>query len=109
MAEAVGGVIIDHTGCLHEGVADRGADEAEAARLEIFAHGVGLAARGGNVLGALPRVVDRAPADELPDVGVEGAELSANFKKSSGVTDGSLDLETVSNDAGVAQQRFRGL
>ena len=91
MAEAVGGVIIDHTGCLHEGVADCGADEAEAARLEVFAHGVGFAAGGGNIFGALPRVLNRVLADELPDVGAECAELSANFKKSLGVGDGSCE------------------
>ena len=40
VAEAGGVVVVDHAGGLHEGVADGGTDEAEAAALKVFAHGV---------------------------------------------------------------------
>lgn len=39
--EAGDGVIVDHADGLHEGVTDGGADEAEAAFFQVFAHGVG--------------------------------------------------------------------
>ena len=42
VAEAVGGVVVDHPCRLHVGVADRRADELEAALQQGLAHGVGL-------------------------------------------------------------------
>jgi hypothetical protein len=40
VAETTGQVVIHQAHGLHEGVADRGADEGESAFLQIFAHGV---------------------------------------------------------------------
>ncbi len=40
VAEALDQVVVDHADGLHEGVADRGADELEAPTLQVFAHGV---------------------------------------------------------------------
>src|SRR4030066_2424088 len=51
MAETVEQMGVHHAGGLHVGVADGGADELEAARLEILAQGVGLRRAGGDVLG----------------------------------------------------------
>ena len=47
MPEAVDSVIVDHAGRLHEGVADAGADELEAVRFQILAHGIGQRGAGG--------------------------------------------------------------
>ena len=47
--EAVGHVIVDHPGRLHMRVANRRADELEAALFQVLAHGVGLGA-GGRVI-----------------------------------------------------------
>src|SRR5450755_1500471 len=41
VAEAGGGVVVDQADGLHESVTDGGADEAEAAIFQVFAHGVG--------------------------------------------------------------------
>src|ERR1700680_5009520 len=41
VAEAGGGVVVDHADGLHERVADGGADEAEATFFHVFAYGVG--------------------------------------------------------------------
>ena len=49
VTEAVRRVVVDHADGLHEGVADGGADEAEATLLEVFAEGVRLS-RGGREL-----------------------------------------------------------
>jgi hypothetical protein len=40
VTKAIHGVIIDHSGCLHESVTDGGTDKIEASLLQIFAHGV---------------------------------------------------------------------
>src|SRR5690242_18216264 len=41
VAETAGQMVIHHAGRLHEGVADRRANEAEAALLQVAAHPVG--------------------------------------------------------------------
>jgi hypothetical protein len=40
ISEAIAGVVVNQAGGLHEGVTDSGAHEAEAAALQVFAHGV---------------------------------------------------------------------
>ena len=40
IAETSGQVVVHHAYGLHEGVANRGADEGEPAFLQVFAHGV---------------------------------------------------------------------
>jgi hypothetical protein len=75
IAEAVAGVIVDHAGGLHEGVADGGPDESEAAVFEVFAHLVRFGCACGQSARSCPFVFLRLPADELPNVLVECAEL----------------------------------
>jgi hypothetical protein len=40
VAKAPHEVIVDHSGCLYESVHDRGPDEPEAARAQVFGHRV---------------------------------------------------------------------
>lgn len=40
MAETAGKVVIDHSGCLHEGITDGCPDKAEADALQLPAHGI---------------------------------------------------------------------
>ena len=75
ISEAVDSMIVYHTDCLHEGVADGGADEAEPARLEILAQGVSLGRARGDLGQFLPAVPLRLAPDALPQVGVERPEL----------------------------------
>ena len=49
-AEAAYKVIVYQAHRLHEGVADGGSDEVEAASLEIFALGIGIWGSGGDLL-----------------------------------------------------------
>src|SRR4051794_2682114 len=49
IAEAVHRVVVHHADRLHEGVANRRADEGEPAALEILAHRIGLRRPGGNL------------------------------------------------------------
>ena len=71
-------VIVDHAGSLHVGVANRRADELEAALLEILAQGVGLGAGGWVVCQIFEAVHDRLAVDEAPDVSIETAKLCLN-------------------------------
>src|SRR3954465_12417876 len=64
-------VIVDHADRLHEGIADRRADELEAALQEIFAKSVRLGGLRRHIAAAPPAVDARSAADEAPDVGVE--------------------------------------
>src|SRR5687767_988160 len=96
-------MVIDETGTLHEGIADRAADEAKPAAFQILVHGVGFWRGGGNIpQGAWPR-----PAGirrKLPDVRVEGAERVASLEESLGVRDCGGHLETVADDPGIVKK-----
>ncbi len=48
-AKAAGEVVVDEAGALHEGVADRGADEGEGAPFQFAGEGGGLRREGGNL------------------------------------------------------------
>src|SRR6185503_6727995 len=83
--EAVGRVIVDHAGSLHERVADRGPDELEPALLQVAAH--------------------RLVVGKLPDVAIEGAEFLLHRQERSRVRDRRVDFQAVAHDAGVGEQR----
>jgi hypothetical protein len=75
MPETTRDVVVHHPGRLHVGVTDRASYEIEAARFEIFAHGVRFGGFGGKVLEGPEAVANRFSADETPNVGVEGSEF----------------------------------
>src|SRR5690348_2484410 len=106
-AEAIGCVVIDHARGLHEGVADGAADEAEAALLQIFAHGVRFGRSRGDSLQAIPRIDLWLAANELPNVLIEGAELFLYSEEGFGVADRGGNFQAIADDPGVAQQRSR--
>ena len=86
MAPASDLVVVDHADGLHKGVADGGADEFEAAFLEVFAHGVALRRGGGRFAVVLPAVDDGPPPDKAPDIGIKAPELGLDFEEGSGVS-----------------------
>ena len=97
-------MVVDHADGLHEGVADGGADEFEAAFFQVLAHRVGLLGRGGNLLERFPLVLNRSSADEGPDIRIETAELLLHGQKGLGVADRRGDFQPVPNDAFILQQ-----
>jgi hypothetical protein len=105
MAKAIDEVVVHHSDRLHERVADRGADEAEAAYLQVLAHRVRLGRGGGNLLHRAPAVLPGPTADELPGVAVEAAELALDRKERPGIGDRGLELEAVAHDARIAHER----
>jgi hypothetical protein len=106
MAETVHRVVVHETGGLHERVTDGRAHKTEAALLQVFRHGVGLARFGGNLRQALPRILDRFATHKRPDVRVEAAEFLLHRQECLRVVDGGLHLETVAHDAGSASSDF---
>src|SRR5262249_57026659 len=101
VTETVHEVVVDHADRLHVGVDDRRADEAEAPALQVLAERVGF--RGGrrNLPRLLPTVHPGAPADELPAVGVETAELLLDREKPPRVGDRGFDLQAISYDGRI--------
>jgi hypothetical protein len=104
VAEAVYQVVVDHAHGLHEGVADRGAHEGEAALPELPAHGVGLRRAAGHLPQALPRVLFRPAAGELPDEPIEAPELPPHGEQGPGIPDRAADLQLVAHDPRIGQE-----
>src|SRR5207244_7096719 len=78
--EAVERVVVDEAGRLHEGVADRRADEAKAALLQILAQGTRLRCLGRDLAHGPPRAENRLAVHEAPEIGIEAAELVAHLQ-----------------------------
>src|SRR5436309_13382642 len=79
--EASHEMVVDHARGLHEGVADRRADEGEAAPLKVLAHCIGHIRPGRHLLVRLPRVLERDAPDKPPDEVVESPELPLDPEK----------------------------
>jgi hypothetical protein len=105
MAKAGDEVVVHHPDRLHERVADRGADEAEAAFLQVLAHRVRLGRGGRNLLHRAPAVLAGPAADELPGVAIEAAELALDRKERPGIGNRGLELEPIAHHARVAHER----
>src|SRR6185369_224518 len=103
MPEAGHEVVVDHSGGLHEGVADGGADEGEAALLQLLAHLLRLR-RLRRHLGGAPAVLDGLAADQVPEERVEAAGLVADGEEGAGVDHRRRDLGAVADDARVRQE-----
>jgi hypothetical protein len=99
-------VVIDHAGRLHQGVADCRADELESVPEQVATHRIGFGGARGNVGHPPPAVLLWFAADETPEVCVEASYLLAHRKERFRVLDRGGNLQTVSYDAGVAQQPF---
>jgi hypothetical protein len=104
VAEAGGEVVVDHANGLHEGVADGGADEGEAAGFEGFGHGFGFGGLGGKLVEGVEVVLAGGAAGELPEEVAEGAVLFGQGEVGAGVLHGAVDFEAVADDAGVLQE-----
>ena len=104
--EAVHEVVVDHPRGLHQGVADRRADEREPRRFRSLLIASDSPVRAGTSWRDPPCVPDRAAPDESPDEGVEAAELPLDLEERPGILDGRGDLEPVADDPGVGEQRL---
>ena len=101
VAEAGGGVVVDHADGLHERVADGGADEAEAAFFQVFAYGVRHLGGRWEADVSFPRVLNGLAAYEDPDVFVKGPEFFLDLQEGFCVANGGLDFQAIAYDSGI--------
>jgi len=94
-------VVVDEPGGLHERVAGRGADEAEAAPFQLLAHRRRLGGLRRDLRDAAPAVHLRLAVDERPE---QLRERSVERKRRARIADDSLDLAAVADDACIAEQ-----
>ena len=71
-------------------------------RSRLIASDSGVVA--GTSFGVLGAFSFGTAADELPDVAIEGTELSLHVDKSRGIPDRAFDLQSIANDSGVLHQ-----
>src|ERR1700745_3511835 len=83
----------------------RGSDEAEAAPLEVFAEGVGLARGGRDLTHRFPSILSWAAVDELPAIRVEAAVFLPHGQKRTRVLHRGGDLRAVPDDPGIGGER----
>jgi len=97
-------VVVHHAGRLHEGVADRRADEFEAALEQVLAHRVALRRARRDFGHSAAPIHDRAAADKGPEVAIERAELLLHGEKGLRVRDCGGDLQAVAHDTRVGEE-----
>src|SRR5438132_209631 len=102
--EAIHQMVVDHADCLHEGIANRAADELEAAFLKVLAHCIGLRSLVGHLFRGLPSVLLGPMTDELPEVTIKTAKLVLHAQENFGILDSGIDLERVPDDPRIRQQ-----
>ena len=100
-------MIVYHSCSLHEGVADRAADELEAPFFQIFTHGVAFRGIGGDLGKFLPFILDRLSPDEGPGIFAECTEFFANFQIHASVDAHRIDLETIPDNPRILQNGFQ--
>jgi hypothetical protein len=97
-------VVVDHAGCLHEGVADRRAEEFESASQQIAAHGVGFSGARWHLSQGVPTILDWRAADEAPEISIETSEFFLHLEEPFRVLDCRCDFQSVPHDPIVAEQ-----
>ena len=102
VTEARDDVIIHHPHSLHEGITDHGADKGEAPFLEFPAHHVGFPGAAGNLLQALPAVLNGGAFYKAPQERIKRTIFFLDLDRAASILNGGLDLPPVSDDTGVA-------
>src|SRR5262245_5721775 len=98
-------MVVDHAGCLHEGVDDGGADELEAARGKLLRY-LDRNRRGcRHARGGLELVDLRLAASEVPQQFREAGPFLHNVEIGFCAGDRAFDLGAVAYDADIVHQR----
>src|SRR3972149_4033647 len=101
-------MVVHQADRLHECVTDGRPDELEAAPHEVLRQGLRDPRPRRHLPDGMPAVADRMPADEAPQVRVEGSELLLHGEERPGALHRALDLGAVANDPLVAEQPADG-
>src|SRR5215468_9685232 len=94
-------MVVDEPGRLHEGVADRGSHEREAAPREVTAERARHRSLGRHSAGRAGTALDGRSSDEGPEIGGEAAVLALHREEGTGIGDGAPDLARMPDDAGI--------
>jgi hypothetical protein len=97
-------VVVDESCRLHEGVADGGAYEREAARAQIATERARRLRLRRHLAHRPPWLLQGPATHEAPHVGVEAAMLTLHGDDGARIGDGRLDLGAVTDDAGVGEE-----
>src|SRR5215472_531405 len=103
VAEAAYQVVIDHTGGLHQRIANRRADKPEPAFLQILAQGIRLRRLRGHLLMRFPGILPRPTVHESPNISIKRSEFSLHIQKRLCIRDGCTYFQFIADDAWVAQ------
>src|SRR5437867_2681927 len=98
MPETVHEMVVDHARRLHERVADRRADESEAACLQRLRHRIGLSRARRHVAGTAPAIDLRRAADKAPHQIVEASVFALRLDHGACIADRAFDLQPVADD-----------
>ena len=97
-------MIVDQAGCLHECIAYRGADEAEALAFQLLAKEFSLGSLGGYLRVQPPSVLLSMGSQERPQVMVETPKLPLQADKCLGAGDCGPYLLSIADYAGILEQ-----
>ena len=97
-------MIVDQACCLHEGIANCGADEAEPLASQLFAEGFSLGSPGGYLRIQPPGVPLGMRSQKRPQVMVETPGLPLQSEKGLGIGDGRTNLLSIADNAGILEQ-----
>ena len=92
VSKAIGRMIVDHADGLHEGIADRRADEGEAPAFQVPTHGIGDRRVAGNIFRGFPAIADGPVLDELPDIVVKAAGFFLDEQKGLRIGNGRVNF-----------------
>ena len=96
-------MIVNQAGCLHEGIANCGADEAEALASKLFAEKFSLGSLGGYLRIQPPGVLLGMRSQQRQQVMVETPELPLEAEKGLGIGDGGPYLLSIADNAGILE------
>jgi hypothetical protein len=96
-------MIVDHAGCLHQGITDFCSYKRKASPAEGLAHGIRFRCLARDFLQRLPVIVDWDAIDELPNKGIKCATFFLDFQEGFGIFDRGGNFQPVSNDSWVVQ------
>jgi hypothetical protein len=97
-------MIIDHSHCLHESIADRWTSEFKPVSPQILTQGIGFSRLRRNIFRRLAFILPWPATNESPDIRIETAELLLQSKEQFGITDGSLNLQPISYNILIRKQ-----
>src|SRR5687768_16216336 len=97
-------VVIDHADGLHEGIADGGPDEREAASTQILAQPIRVSRTCRHLRPCAPMVLAWLPIDEAPHIGIEAAECCLHGEECPSIANGGIDFQSVAHDAGICEE-----